>query len=292
MLGSALAKVLISDGFRVIEFNRSGTTRNFGEIAYRCDVENEMSYIFRDLQQIKPDYIVNAIGVIRQKMNEADPGTYLSAQKVNVDFPNRLNDFQAQTGIPIIQIGTDCVFSGQRGGYSEIEKFDPVDFYGQTKVEGEKKSSLAMTIRTSIVGREHSSNFSLLSWVLSTPPNSNIDGYKNHKWNGVTTLAFSKIVSGVLRENIFKSGVVHLVPGDSLSKYELLKEIKSAFGREDLQINKFSTGRAVDMTLSTTDTELNRRLWRAGRYNDIPTIKELLLEYANWSNRIENFNQS
>lgn len=287
MLGSALSRFLTNEGFGVIEFNRCGIPQNNRNIAYQCDVESKLKYLLSDLQQTKPDFIFNAIGVIRQKIDKEDRDSQLSAQRVNVDFPSRLNEFQAQFGIPVIQIGTDCVFSGKKGSYSENEQFDPVDIYGHTKVEGEQKSNLAMTIRTSIVGKEYSSNFSLLSWVLSAAPNSEIDGYVNHRWNGVTTLAFSKIVSGILKRNLFESGIVHLVPQDSLSKFQLVNEIKSAFGRQDLQINKFWTEFAVDMTLSTTNTELNARLWRSGGYNNVPTIKELLLEYADWSSRTE-----
>ena len=292
MLGSVLSRILANEGFEVIEFNRSGISQHFANIAFECDVEKKLKNLLSDLQQTKPDFILNAIGVIRQKINNEDRDSQLSAQRVNVDFPDRLNEFQAQFGIPVIQIGTDCVFSGKKGNYSENDHFDPVDFYGHTKVEGEQKSNLAMTIRTSIVGKEHSSDFSLLSWVLSSAPNSEINGYVNHKWNGVTTLAFSKIVSGVLKENLFESGIVHLVPQDSLSKCELVSEIKSVFGRQDLLVNKFWTEFAVDMTLSTTNTELNGRLWRAGGYNNIPAIKELLLEYADWSSRTENTDQS
>ena len=292
MLGSVLSRILANEGFEVIEFNRSGISQHFANIAFECDVEKKLKNLLSDLQQTKPDFILNAIGVIRQKINNEDRDSQLSAQRVNVDFPDRLNEFQAQFGIPVIQIGTDCVFSGKKGNYSENDHFDPVDFYGHTKVEGEQKSNLAMTIRTSIVGKEHSSDFSLLSWVLSSAPNSEINGYVNHKWNGVTTLAFSKIVSGVLKENLFESGIVHLVPQDSLSKCELVSEIKSVFGRQDLLVNKFWTEFAVDMTLSTTNTELNGRLWRAGGYNNIPAIKELLREYADWSSRTENTDQS
>jgi len=280
-----LAEILATEGIEVVEFNRRGVSQFNGNTVQACDVEKNSNAIFGDLFEYKPNYIVNAIGVIRQKISIKDQDSRNSAQFVNADFPFQLNQFQAQSGIAVIQIGTDCVFSGNTGSYSENADFDPQDIYGITKAEGENNSKLAMTIRTSIVGEELSTKYSLLSWVLSSSPNSKIDGYTNHQWNGVTTLAFSKIVSGVLKHEMFKSGVAHLVPRDTLSKYELINEIKYAFGREDLSVNKFETEQAIDMTLSTVNSEFNRHLWLAGGYNEVPTIKEMLIEYAAWSRR-------
>lgn len=287
MLGSMLAEVLATEGIEVVEFNRRGISQFNGNIVQACEVERNSQAIFSDLSRFKPDYIINAIGVIRQKICNRDPEAQNAIRIVNADFPSQLNEFQAQSGIPVIQIGTDCVFSGDKGNYSENANFDPQDIYGVTKVEGEKNSKLAMTIRTSIIGKEQSTRYSLLSWVLSSSPNSKVDGYINHQWNGVTTLAFSKIVSGVMKHKMFKSGVVHLVPRDTLSKYELINEIKHAFGREDLRVNKFEAERAIDMTLSTAYSEFNRQLWIAGGYDNIPMIKEMLIEYAAWSRRTQ-----
>jgi dTDP-4-dehydrorhamnose reductase len=148
---------------------------------------------------------------------------------------------------------------------------------------GELASSSSMILRCSIIGKELETSNSLLSWVLSAPLNSQINGYINHFWNGVSTLHFAKIVSGIINSATYKNGVFHLVPNDFLSKYELISTIATAFGRVDLKINKFETPTSVNRVLSTIDPERNRSLWLAGGYTEIPTVRQMVLDYAAWS---------
>lgn len=54
-----------------------------------------------------------------------------------------------QRGLPIIYISTDFVFNGENGPYSEEDQPSPINWYGQTKYEGEKivgNSGLPFTI--------------------------------------------------------------------------------------------------------------------------------------------------
>ncbi len=282
MLGSALVKVLSSKEHEVVEINRRGLASFRNNAAISLDV---MEIGNRDSQRLSShnfDFLVNAIGFIKQLIREEDPESNLLANVVNVEFPKWLNQFSLESNVPVIQIGTDCVFSGMKGGYSELDQFDPSDLYGQTKATGESFSPEFMTIRTSIVGREISTNNSLMNWVLGQPTNSEIHGYTNHIWNGVTTFTFAKVVDGIVRNNEFAKGVSHLVPSDSVTKAELVKSIAKSFDRADLKIAEFETGIGINRTLATIHPERNLRLWALGGYNHIPTITELILEYAEW----------
>jgi len=281
MLGSTLTKVLESNNFTVYEFNRSGISVTGNNKVREFDILSNKN-LHEIFEGLKIDYIVNCIGLIKHLINEEKPDSVDLAYRINADFPNILNNYSIKYDIPVIEIGTDCVFSGKFGGYSELDLFDPLDCYGLTKSIGESVNRSAMIIRCSIVGKELNSNNSLMSWVLSQPKNASINGFSNHIWNGVSTLHFSQVVFGIINTNSHESGVTHLIPKDVINKYDLISYIAMEFGRDDLIIYKTEAAVPVDRSLSTVKKEENLKLWRQGGYNSVPTIEKMISDYKKW----------
>lgn len=284
MLGSTLARFLTTEKNEIYEFSRKGIAVVKGNRSGVFDVTSENS-LLEFSSKHRFDFAINAIGLIKQLINEDDSSVVNLAYAVNRDFPAFLNQYSIQTSTPIIQIGTDCVYSGQDGDYNESSKFDCTDVYGKSKVEGENLSQSLLTIRSSIVGHELSTSISLMDWFTSQPNKAEIKGYTNHYWNGVTTLDFSRIVQGVIDSGAFFSGTFHLVPADKLSKYELLKEFADSLDRMDLTIEPFVAEISVNRTLSTLFPEKNSKLWAQAGYNQPPTVKEMVNNYALWSRK-------
>jgi dTDP-4-dehydrorhamnose reductase len=282
MLGTALVKVLSLENHEVFEFNREGRPISRGNFAFALDASKVDLDLHSLFAKHELDYLVNAIGVIRQLIIDSDKSSVANAQMVNSEFPKRLNNFSTLYNLPVIQIGTDCVFSGKKGWYDESQVFDPIDVYGETKLQGELNSNGAMTIRTSIIGKEFASNNSLLNWVLSRPMNSEILGYTNHFWNGVTTLAFAQVVGGIIRNSAFKPGRIHLVPQDYFNKRDLVSLIASTFKRDDLVIRDYATEVSINRTLTTRYTATNSQLWSYAGYSNVPSITRLVSDLAQW----------
>ncbi|CAN2171114.1 RfbD dTDP-4-dehydrorhamnose reductase [Candidatus Nanopelagicaceae bacterium] len=281
MLGSALAKVLTPVFGSVIEVNRAGTPVIASNRCLSLDVEQKI-----DLNEVfagqKIDYVVNAIGMIKQVIDASDISDLTKAQAINCDFVSQLNEYSDSREVPVIQIGTDCVFSGSRGNYLETDRFETTDVYSKSKIAGEKNSPSSMILRTSIVGREIKSSHSLLEWILSQKKNSEIKGFTNHFWNGVTSFHFAKLVTGIIESDGFTPGTFHVVPSSSVSKYELLNFIIENFQRPDLKITKFEAPMATDRTLGTVNPAFNRQIWAQAGYDTIPDVEEMVVEYANW----------
>jgi dTDP-4-dehydrorhamnose reductase len=225
-----------------------------------------------------PDWIINCVGVIKPYIDDSDLKSRSNAHEVNTVFPFKLSKTAEKIDAKIIQIATDCVFSGSKGNYSELDTHDPVDFYGLSKSKGEIVSENFMNLRCSIVGRDPRNNNSLLEWFLSQDPDSKVTGYLDHIWNGITTNAFARICRGIIQEDLFKSGTFHQVPADEVSKGDLLEIFQSKFNRRDLIIEKKMTGETVNRTISTIDADGNLNRWLAAGYQDVPTIKELIEE--------------
>jgi dTDP-4-dehydrorhamnose reductase len=285
MLGSTLTTVLENQFETIYEFNRSGISAT-GKNQTRVIEVTDSNCLLTSFNGLKVDYIINCIGMIKHVIDENDKNSVNLARKINSEFPANLNIYANRLGIPVIQVGTDCVYSGKSGVYSERDPHEPIDIYGETKNAGEQSATDSMLVRCSIIGKELKSRNSLLEWVISQPIGAKLEGYVNHLWNGVTTLHFSQVISGVIKSGAYQPGILHLVPKDIVSKFELINLISSEFGRSDLQINQFEAETPINRSLITINPERNLQLWRQGGYNEIPTISEMVSTYAKWSQKV------
>ncbi len=261
------------------EFKTFGTWRKaeHGSIKF-FDVHN--GSIKQLINEVDPDWIINCIGVIKQKIDENDQISREDTLRINQEFPHSIANVVVGTKTKVIQIATDCVFNGDIGGYSETSPHDATDLYGTSKSAGEIDSPEFINLRVSIIGREISSNVSLADWFLSQGQGAKIDGFQNHFWNGITTLAFSRIAAGIVLGEENTSGTMNIVPSDQVSKYELLQLLGKYFDRNDIFINPTNTSKQVDRTLCTINPELNRSIWKRAGYTTIPTIEDLIQEFA------------
>jgi len=102
----------------------------------------------------------------------------------------------------LIYISTACVFDGETGGYSEYDEPNPTNWYGTTKLEGERFADLV--VRTNFVTRE--------KWPY---PKAFTDRFG--------TYLFADDVAKAIKDIIFarKRGVIHVCGKEILSMYDL-----------------------------------------------------------------------
>ena len=213
------------------------------------------------------DVVVNCIGAIPQK-----GFLYPVMQALNSHFPEWLSKHE---DLMILQIATDCAFSGKAGNYDENDIRDAEDDYGKTKIQGEIYAPNFMNLRCSIIGPELRSRTSLFEWVRNQPEGATIYGYANHYWNGVTTQAFAEVVRGIVDQEFYLIGTQHLVPADQVSKYELVKMIAEKTGRTDINIVP-KIVEPINRTLDTIHPHVNEYIWEQGGYWIPPTIQQLI----------------
>ena len=241
----------------------------------KFDAEN---YNIKNLKKIikNKDFIINCIGKIKPYIRENDKLSIKSAIKLNSIFPNDLAD-NAYGSTKIYQIATDCVYDGSSKFYNENSTHNPEDVYGKTKSLGEIKNLNFYNLRCSIVGPEIKNFNSLLEWFLKQTKNAKINGFSNHKWNGITTKAFAKIVISIIENKTKIPNLIHIVPKSLITKYELLIIFRRVFSKNIL-IKKTMAKKIVDRTLSTLDKKINKTIWIKAGYKKIPTIEDLINE--------------
>lgn len=182
------------------------------------------SEIISILDKIKPDYIINCIGVIKQHGSNISEHKYFF---LNSSLPRIIESWCNLNKKKLIHFSTDCVFDGAKGDYAPKDIPNALDIYGLSKYLGEVMGKNSLTVRTSIIGFERDSNKGLLSWFLSNPEKTIVNGYSNVLYSGLTTSYLASIVQSHLLESNH-SGLLQL-GGPKISKYELLLLINDIF---------------------------------------------------------------
>jgi len=177
------------------------------------------------LNAVRPDVVINCIGVIKQQAAAKDP---LACIAINALLPHRVAQECARLDARLIHISTDCVFSGQQGNYAENDFPDCNDLYGRTKLLGEVDYPHAVTLRTSIIGHELNSHVSLIDWFLTQQ--GKVRGFTRAIYSGFPTVEMARIIADVVIPRPDLHGLYH-VSSEPISKYDLLCLVRETYGK-------------------------------------------------------------
>lgn len=222
MLGHKLVQVLQKEfdvwtTFRnnYAEFEKTGIYHS-DRVLRNVETEN-FEQLKRIAGEVKPDVVINAVGVIKQLPISRD---VIKTLQVNSIFPHRLAQIAETVGSRLITVSTDCVFSGRTGNYSEGDVPDATDLYGKSKNLGEVSAPRCLTLRTSIIGRELQSSHSLVEWFLQNRGGA-VPGFTNAVYSGFPTIVFAGIIADLIENRRNLEGLYH-VSSNPINKYDLL----------------------------------------------------------------------
>lgn len=124
MLGTDLVKVLEEKNHQV----------------FSCDKEDfditDLKVVNKNVKKINPDIIIHTAAYTDVDGCETNKKL---AYKVNALGTRNLVVATNDNNIPIVYFSTDYVFDGRKkGGYDEFDTPNPINYYGQTKLAGEK----------------------------------------------------------------------------------------------------------------------------------------------------------
>ena len=227
------------------------------------------------LQKIveQSDYCINCIGVLKPNI----PLTGLADTLfLNSVFPQMLANICADTGTKMIHISSDCVFSGNKGSYIETDKCDATGLYASSK---SKEPINATTIRTSFIGEQPDKVLGLLSWILSHR-NSEITGYTNCVWNGVTCLQTCKVIDDIICAERQWLGVRHLYSPTSVNKYQLCCDVNTIYDLGNI-VTPVEATSIEDTTIPPGET-LDRTLSTIYEPIQVPELYEQIIEQRDY----------
>jgi dTDP-4-dehydrorhamnose reductase len=254
MIGSTVLRVLSEENdWQVFGTVRDRDVKKFfvSTVANRLipgvDVEHSDALV-RVLDQSRPDVVINCAGLTKHKPDAEDP---LVSIPINTLVPHRLAGLCKLAGARLIHISTDCVFSGEKGSYSEDDFADARDVYGKSKILGEVSYAHAITLRTSTIGHELQSTHGLLDWFLSQKGQCN--GYARAIFSGLPTVVFSQVIRDVVIPHTELSGLYH-VAAKPINKFDLLQLIAEIYGK-NIDIVR-DDQLVIDRSLNSTRFEL------------------------------------
>lgn len=221
---------------------------------------NDFHSILAAIETVKPDVVVNCIGLIKQ-LKAAEE--WEASVEINSLFPQKLAVACEARNIRLIHFSTDCVFSGQKGMYTENDIPDAMDIYGKTKYLGEVKGHNCLTIRSSIIGRELDTQNGLLEWFIANRGKT-VKGYRKAIYSGFTTQEMGNIVRKLIEEHKDLSGVWQ-VASQPISKFELLNIINDKF-KLDIDVvpcDDFFCDRSLDGSQFTNETGYKAPSWES-----------------------------
>ena len=187
---------------------------------------NYFDSVIRVFASVQPDIVINCIGIIKQLPMASDP---LTAISINALLPHRISLLSRTTDARLIHVGTDCVFNGKKGMYTENDQSNAEDLYGRSKYLGEINYPCCVTLRTSIIGHELKGGYGLIEWFLSQT--QRVKGFRKAIYSGFPTIELARIIHEYVIPNPELNGIYH-VSSEPISKYDLLRLIAERYGKE------------------------------------------------------------
>lgn len=263
MIGSTLFRVLSKNpNNEIFGIIRKAETRSYFEKNTHKNLIHKSEYATTDqiahlLADIRPDVVINCIGVTKHLAASEDP---LLSIPLNAQLPHQISNLSRLVGARFIQISTDCVFAGRKGLYKEDDLPDASDLYGRSKILGEVIEDHAITIRTSTIGPELGTSFGLLNWFFSQK--HSCKGYENAYFSGFPTNVLAEIIDKYILTRLDINGIYHIA-SERINKYELLKLIRDRFER-DIELIPDSTvyiDRSLNGTKFSRETGFQAPSW-------------------------------
>jgi len=209
---------------------------------------------YESCQQIlkfNPNFIINATAISDvdycEKFKE-------KAYSVNVLGVKNLVKIAKKLQCKLIQISTDGIFSGRNESYVEDDIPNPLNYYGQTKLESEnevRNLSDYLICRTNLLygyvsqtKLNERSNYSkptnFVLWVLSQLNKKNHIKIVNDQFSNPTLVDnLSKIIELSLKNNLV--GLFHTTDVTCISRFEFAKKIALKFGYSESLISAISS---------------------------------------------------
>jgi dTDP-4-dehydrorhamnose reductase len=237
-------------GHQVVNYLKGFSDFIVDDISYRNKLREgtvivdamSKSVLEEAIVKLKPDFIINCIGVLVKDSQDEERAIYLNAY-----LPHQLKMIAKNINSKLIHISTDCVFSGSKGQYIETDPRDGQGIYSQTKILGEVTDGANLTLRTSIVGPELKNNGEGLFHYFMRQDGF-IPGFTKSIWSGVTTIELSKTIKWAIDNHI--TGLYHVTNNSSISKYELL-QLFQKHTKKNISIRPFD-GKNIDKSFIDT----------------------------------------
>ncbi len=248
LLGQNLISLFVNEtDFEVFAFskgeNRISKTTNF--TYYNIDLTNA-EVVRKHLKKIQPNYIINGAALTNVDVCENDKNL---CDTLNVIAVQTLIDYCEKSKTHLIQISTDFIFDGKKGLYTEDDKPNPINYYGESKLKSElllQNSTIDFTIlRTILVyGKvENANKGNIVLWVKSELEKGKKINVINDQFRmPILANDLAKACLLVIQNSkISNKQIYHISSNELLSIYEIAIQVAEVFNLDKSLINQITT---------------------------------------------------
>jgi len=254
-LGTKIVSVFKEKGIKLV------TAGLEDKVNYSLDITDEKSMIFL-FKDLNPDVVLLAAGITNIDFCETNQK---QAVQVNVDGTRNIVDACRAFNSKLVFFSSDYVFDGKKGNYTEKEKVCPINFYGETKVLGEKMVQDLPDYLIARVSALYGFNSkkdkkTFIKFAIEELQN-NRQVLVSNNINCPTLIDdIAEAVYLMLEKNF--SGLFNVSGSEKCSKYNLLKKICEVYGFNSCKIKEipvipsWKAKRPLDTSLDITKIQL------------------------------------
>lgn len=190
---------------------------------------NNYDELLNQIKEIKPTYIVHTAGIT--SVDECEK-LQKDCYGINVSLAQKLATISKFLEIKFTHISTDHLYDGKKSFYDEKENTFPLNWYGRSKAEAEKKilkeNKNSLIIRTNFYGWGNYNKVSISDWVINSLE-------KQNSINAFNDVHFTPIIIDELINCIYRlwhlnsTGIYNIVTNERISKFKFSCEIAKIF---------------------------------------------------------------
>lgn len=189
--------------------------------------QQEVKKLIHDL---RPTWIVHCAALTNVDLCEEQPET---ATLVNTTASRNLASEARMVDAGFVYISTDSVFDGEKGQYSEDDRPNPLNVYGQSKLAGEmaviEELAESLVIRTNIYGWNVQKKLSLAEWMLTKlEAGEPLPAFEDVIFSPILVNDLSEILISMMDRRL--KGVYHVAGSESCSKFQFAVTVADVFG--------------------------------------------------------------
>ncbi len=239
LLGSRLLSLAVQAGHEVFGGYLSNTPPQGRPV--KLDLRDESS-IAEAFRQSRPEVVFHCAALTDVDKCETEKA---DAVKINVEGTRLAARAAVRIGSAFFYVSTDYVFSGSKGLYTEDDPTDPINFYGLTKLQGEREviasGARYLIARPSVIygARPASGKVNFALWLIgSLAKSSSVKVISDQYVSPTLNTSLAEMLLAACEQGL--TGIYHMSGATRVSRYDFALRLAEAFGFDQSLIEKAS----------------------------------------------------
>ncbi|MFQ6119001.1 MAG: dTDP-4-dehydrorhamnose reductase [Methanosarcinales archaeon] len=220
--------------------------------SYRLDITDELE-TYSLIKKLDPDFIVHTAALTNVDFCEKQ-----KEEAWNVNVKGTENVVRACRS-KLVYVSTDYVFDGEKGMYREEDEKNPVNYYGETKLEGEnivKDLEDYIIVRPSVLYGVNPVKLNFATWVIHELEKGNKIKIVRDQFNSPTLANnLAELILELIERD--ERGTFHTAGSVRISRYEFAKKIAKIFDLDESLIESITSDELEWIAKRPKDSSLN-----------------------------------